>query len=128
MPAGVRMITERRTPRDKYADVALACGDLQLPIEVKGQWHRDLWNAASTQLDRQYAADYRAHGRGLYLVLWFGAEVPRNKRLRRHPDGCDPPTTPAALRTMLVERIPAPRRAAIDVVVLDLSLNDADAT
>src|SRR5690606_31431129 len=37
---------------DKEVDIVCRCDKLSLPIEVKGQWHRDLWHAADTQLDR----------------------------------------------------------------------------
>ncbi|MFE0305528.1 hypothetical protein, partial [Bacillus altitudinis] len=57
---------------DKEADIGCTIGQLRLPIEVKGQWHPELWTGADNQLNKLYAQDWRAEGRGIYLVLWFG--------------------------------------------------------
>ncbi|WP_242558264.1 MULTISPECIES: hypothetical protein [Pandoraea] len=118
----VQRITEADMPQTKRADLAFTRGAMQLPIEVKGQWHSEVWDAATGQLDRQYLIDWRSEGRGIYCVLWFG-DLPSatNRRLKAHPDGLPAPTTPDAMRTMLIERIPEARRAEIDVVVIDLT-------
>jgi len=107
---------------NKRADLAYARNSMQLPMEVKGQWHNDVWDAASDQLDVQYLVDWRSEQRGIYCVLWFG-DVPSvsKRRLKSHPEGRPAPTSAAAMRDMLIERIPGARRALIDVVVLDLS-------
>lgn len=119
---GVIRIPERDMPDDKRADLGFAIANLQLPLEAKGQWHPEVWNAASGQLDAQYLRDWRSQGQGIYLVFWF-AEVPAptRRRLRPPPAGMPKPTTAAEMRELLVERLPAERRPAIDVVVLDLS-------
>ncbi len=44
---------------------------MELPIEIKGQWHKEIWNAAETQLG-DYQRDYHSGGYGIYLILWFG--------------------------------------------------------
>jgi hypothetical protein len=62
-------------------------GPLRMPIEIKGQWHTALWQAADQQLAELYAKDWRADGHGIYLVLWFGDHVSKNKRLRGPPRG-----------------------------------------
>jgi hypothetical protein len=51
--------------------------------------------------------------------MWFGDVS--GKQLPPHPDGKDRPATPAALRQMLIERIPEERRSMIDVYVIDVS-------
>ena len=45
-----------------------------LPVEVKGQWHSELYSAFDSQLDRLYAIHPDADGQGIYLVLWFGVD------------------------------------------------------
>src|SRR5205814_402936 len=50
----IQRITEADMPRTKRADLAFARGAMQLPVEVKGQWHKDVWDAATGQLDVQY--------------------------------------------------------------------------
>ena len=120
VPAGVQIEPEgQQGPGARSADFVASHDDIRLPIEIKGQWNRDVWDAASEQLDAYYAREWRAKGRGLYIVLWFGCV--RRKQLKRHPEGLDRPETPDELRQMLVDRIPKARRAQLDVFVLDLT-------
>jgi hypothetical protein len=44
--------------------------DLLLPIEVKGDWNRELWTAPKEQLAKKYSSDPRCKNTGIYLVLW----------------------------------------------------------
>ena len=119
LPPSIRFEPERHMPRQKRADIAAIRNAIGLPVEIKGQWHRDVWNAACDQLDANYARDWQAEGRGAYIVLWFGDIA--GKRLPRHPDGLKPPDTPKALGGMLVDRLPEERRFWIDVFVLDVT-------
>lgn len=110
---------ESTMPERKRVDILVIYSGMAIPVEIKGQWHPDVWNAATVQLDRKYTRDYRTEGRGIYLVLWFG-EVP--KKQLRHPPGSEPvPTNPEELRTMLEHRLTAAERARINVFVLDVS-------
>lgn len=119
--AGITFVPEAHVAADKQVDIACSIGDLRLPIEVKGQWHRNLWHAADTQLDRLYANDVRADGYGIYLVLWFGDHVAKNKRLRRPDSNIDCPQTPEQLCAMLASTSRAAQNGRIEVFVLDLS-------
>jgi hypothetical protein len=118
----VQRITEADMPKTKRADLAFACGQLQLPMEIKGQWHPEVWHAATRQLDLQYLIDWRSEQRGIYCVLWFG-NVPSKsgRRLKAPPEGIKAPKTTDEMRKMLIDRIPEARRTLIDVVVLDLT-------
>ena len=103
----------------KAKDIACSLRpDLMVPIEIKGQWHRDLWHAADTQLERLYAADWRADRRGIYLVLWFGDA---GKRLAAPPKGTPRPATPEDLRRALIAQSTAAQQSLVEIVVLDLS-------
>ena len=115
----IRFEPERHMPKKRRVDIAAIRNAIGLPVEIKGQWHRDVWNAACDQLDANYARDWQADGRGAYVVLWFGDVV--RKQLPRHPDGLERSETPEALRRMLVERLPDERRFWIDVFVLDVT-------
>lgn len=121
---GVRQLTEADMPHSKRADLAFACGNLQLqlPLEVKGQWHPDVWDAATRQLDQQYLIDWRSDDRGIYCVLWFG-DLPwsTGRRLQAHPSGAKPPASAKEMKAILMAGIPEQRRSQIDVVVLDLT-------
>lgn len=118
----VQRITEADMPKTKRADMAFARGQLQLPMEVKGQWHKKVWDAATRQLDQQYLIDWRSEQRGIYCVLWFGDLPSRSgRRLKAAPKGVATPKTPDEMRETLIARIPESRRPLIDVVVLDLT-------
>jgi hypothetical protein len=118
----IQRITEADMPMTKRADLAFARGPMQMPMEVKGQWHKEVWDAAAGQLDLQYLIDWRSDQRGIYCVLWFG-NVPSKtgRRLKAHPGWIDAPKTAEEMRTMLIARIPEARRSLIAVVVLDLT-------
>lgn len=119
---GIQRITEADMPQNKRADLAFARGQMQVPIEVKGQWHPEVWDAATGQLDAQYLIDWRSEQHGIYCVLWFG-DLPSNtnRRLKVHPEGLPRPESAERMRSMLVDRVPGARRMLIDVLVLDLS-------
>jgi hypothetical protein len=76
----VRCYTESTMPHNTRCDFLNAFGEMNLPVEVKGQWHPELWTAAAGQL-QNYAGEYRAQGRGIYLALWFGRVSGKNPPL-----------------------------------------------
>ena len=47
------------------ADIVLTRNAIKLPVEIKGQWSRDVWDAAVDQLDAKYTVDWQAEGRGV---------------------------------------------------------------
>jgi hypothetical protein len=118
----VQRITEADMPNTKRVDLAFARRQLQLPMEVKGQWHPEVWHAATGQLEAKYLVDWRSEQRGIYCVLWFG-DLPSKsgRRLKVPPVGLKTPQSADEMRRMLVEQVPEARRALIDVVVLDLT-------
>ena len=119
VPRAIQIEPEAHMPEGRRADFVLSHDAIRLPIEIKGQWHDNVWNAASEQLDAYYAREWRAQDRGVYIVLWFG-NVP-GKQLAGHPDGLARPATPQELREMLIARLPESRRSQIDVFVMDLT-------
>ena len=88
-----------------------------LVIEVKGQWNRELFKAASEQLHRRYAVHPDAEHQGIYLVLWFGGNTTvagkQNSSI----------TSPQQLGDSIVSSMPDHLYGLIDVFVLDLSLD-----
>ena len=118
-PQSIRLEPETRMPLGTRADIALSRLAMKLPVEIKGQWHPKIWDAATDQLTAKYAVDWQADGRGTYVVLWFG-DVP-DKQLSKHPEGLEAPASPGDLRRMLIERLPEARRGWIDIFVMDVS-------
>ena len=110
-------------PEDKRVDIVaslmLEGATSDLPVEVKGQWHKDIWTAAVTQLDKRYTRYVNARGRGVYLVLWFGKV--KGKNLPRRADRQALPATPQELQGTLCADLPEESKNRIEVVVLDVS-------
>lgn len=67
----IKILKESASVKEKRVDIKVYLDKLIVPIEIKGQWHRDIWSAAESQL-HAYASEYGADGYGIYLVLWFG--------------------------------------------------------
>ncbi|WP_333568537.1 NACHT domain-containing protein [Sphingorhabdus sp.] len=119
LPEAIRFEPEMHMPGQKRADIAVIRNSIGLPVEIKGQWHKEVWNAPMEQLAALYARDWHAEGRGVYIVMWFGSVS--GKQLPRHPDGLDAPKTSQELQLMLVDRLPEAQRSLIDIYVVDVS-------
>lgn len=119
-PYGILCEPEGHLANDKRVDIKCTIDQLMLPIEIKGQWHKDLWHAADTQLDRLYSNDWRAERKGIYLVFWFGPNVPQKKKLKSLGNGRNRPNTADELRLALIESSEVAKKGLIEVVVLDM--------
>jgi len=86
-----------------------------LVVEAKGQWHPQLFEAASTQLDVRYASHHDAEKQGVYLVFWYGSGTKVADRVRHGI------TSPGALKEKITSIMEAGLRGRLDVFVLDLS-------
>lgn len=117
---GIDASPEVAMPQSKRADSGFRLNGMVIPLEAKGQWHSDVWTASQTQLDQTYTIDHRAYGYGIYLVFWFGPDVPKRRRLHSPPRGERHPSSAQEMRDQLKARIPKERRDSIKVVVLDL--------
>jgi hypothetical protein len=118
LPFGIQASPEGHLADDKRCDIICTLGDAMVPIEIKGQWHPQLWSAADCQLDRLYVNDWRAE-RGIYLVLWFGRDS--IKRVTNAPDGIAAPQTAQELQVALAAQSVTTRQGRTEVVVLDLT-------
>lgn len=83
--------------------------------EVKGQWHKDLYSAATTQLHQRYSIHPDAAEQGIYLVVWFGSHEMVAKRKRHNIK------TAHQLKLAIEETIPLELKGLIDIFVLDVS-------
>ncbi len=88
---------------------------LLLVVEAKGQWHTDLYSAASAQLNERYASHPDAARQGIYLVFWFGSDTEVADRVRHGI------STAEQLREEIISKMPKELDGMIDIVVLDLS-------
>lgn len=87
-----------------------------LPVEVKGQWHPELYSAFDSQLNRLYAIHPDAEGQGIYLVLWFGSD---EKVANRKKHGIN---SAEELYLNIQKQIPEELKHQIDIFVLNLAI------
>jgi len=92
----VRAHTEGTMPNSTRCDLLNTHDLVNLPIEIKGQWHGEVWTAAAEQL-QNYAREYHSDGRGIYLVLWFGYLGPNHPK---NPHGWTGQPLPKTLKKM----------------------------
>lgn len=118
LPFGIKAMPEGVLADSKRCDIICLLGDMMIPIEIKGQWHRDLWTAADNQLDLLYTNDHRAE-RGIYLVLWFGDGT--IKPLKAPPKGVTLPSSIDGLRDALVGLSASTGDGRTEILVLDIT-------
>lgn len=114
----VRVHTEGTMANNNRCDLLCTIGETDLPIEIKGQWHPNVWTAACDQLEDNYSSHYRADGRGVYLVLWFGnisGSNPPGIRENGRPEGAQ------EMLGAISERSPRDISSKTKLFVLDLS-------
>ncbi len=86
-----------------------------LVTEVKGQWHDELYTAASAQLHERYSIHPDAEQQGIFLAIWFGVDEEVAGR-KKHGIG-----SAQELRLSIEAKLPQALRGLIDVFVLDVS-------
>lgn len=86
-----------------------------LVTEVKGQWHRDLYSAASAQLYDRYSIHPDAEQQGIFLVIWFGeSEIVAGRKTHGVKNAKE-------LKISIEAALPIDLKGLIDVFVLDVS-------
>jgi hypothetical protein len=104
---------------DKRADLVAFVPGAKVPIEIKRDYHADVWTAAQSQLERAYTRDPETSGYGIYVVLWFGDGRP--KSMPRPPGGGSRPTTWTEMEERLRRTIRADQRTRLAVIVVDVT-------
>lgn len=98
-PKGVSVEREGDFAAHKRADIVIRHHLSKLPIEIKRNFHADVWKAMDWQLAGQYAADPECQGYGIYLVLWFGPV--KGFSMPTPPGGPARPKTPQEMQATL---------------------------
>ncbi len=111
---------EVRYADEKRADIAIYSRGMKLPIEIKRDDHKKIWEAAKNQLETQYSRDPASEGNGIYLVFWFDGKGMVNPKPK--PKGFKKPTNADELRTALQSTVPESSSGLIDVMVIDVSV------
>ena len=117
LPYGVSVELEAYQAKQKRADMTVSfTGEgktFYLPIEIKRDYHKDLWKAIHEQLIPFYTIAPETEGRGLFLVIWFN--------MLTHPKGLPPPKSAEQLAAMLKDTMTPQEQKLIDIFVLDVS-------
>ena len=118
-PQNVFVEPEGHMATDKRADLVAMLPKMKVVVELKRDYHAELWSAIHNQLDRFYTRDPEAQGFGIYGVFWYGA-----KRGRSFPSPPAPlmmPQSAAEMERQLQSLIPAEKRTKLRAVVIDVS-------
>jgi hypothetical protein len=119
-PLKVSIDPEGHMAGGKRADmVATFDGKYRIPIELKRNYHSDVWTAPMAQLDRLYTSDPQAHGFGVYGVFWFGNAEGRQTPVA--PLSGSRPSTATAMKSELDAGLPIDRRDRLAVVMFDVA-------
>jgi len=118
-PQGISVTPEHQLKGAKRSDFTatkMIGGKRRLLVtEVKGQWHDELYTAASTQLHERYSIHPDAEQQGIFLVIWFGADE-RVAGRKKHSIG-----SAQELKSSIEARLLQELTGLIDVFVLDVS-------
>jgi hypothetical protein len=116
-PLGIDSQPEFDYINDKRADIRVSYRNtIIVPIEIKGEWHPELWRAVQSQLIPQYTKQEETDGFGIYLVIWIGgAEQPTARDNGRRP------TSPLDLESRLNNHLPKTDQQRIAVRVLNVT-------
>ena len=119
LPLGVDVQPEGRYADDKRADIRVSCGHDNVPVEIKGSGHRDLWSAVHSQLIARYVRDPGTGGHGIYLVFWFGND---ERHRQTPPETGSPPTSAAELEGLLKGTLSDDELLKIRICVIDVAI------
>ncbi|HBV4559044.1 TPA: hypothetical protein MDY63_003931 [Klebsiella aerogenes] len=103
----------------KRADIIISLPGIKIPIEIKRDYHRDVWSALNEQLDQLYTTNPDAEGYGIYLVFWFGASRPN--AIPRPAKDTPPPVNATTMEDILNEAVPMVKRDRLSAIVIDVS-------
>jgi hypothetical protein len=118
-PYGITITPEHHLKDAKRCDFTAAKmihGERRLLVtEIKGQWHKEVYSAAASQLFRLYSIHPDAEQQGIYLVIWYGADVEVAARKGHKIENA------TALKSAIEAELPQELKGLIDVFVLDVS-------
>ncbi|MGJ0515578.1 MAG: NACHT domain-containing protein [Methylomicrobium sp.] len=118
-PQGISVTPEHQLKGAKRSDFTatkIIGGKRRLLVtEVKGQWHDELYTAASAQLHERYAIHPDAEQQGIFLAIWFGGDEKVAGR-KRHAIG-----SARELKSSIEATLPPELVGLIDLFVLDVS-------
>jgi predicted NACHT family NTPase len=119
LPLGVTAEPEGHMVGDKRADMSVAMPGRKILVELKRDYHTDVWTAVEGQLERYYAHDPEAKGFGVFCVFWFGDKRP--SAIPAPPGGLFRPRSASEMEQMVRGLMPLDHRSRLAVIVIDVS-------
>lgn len=119
MPLGVAVEPEGHMFTDKRADIVAIRSSTKVAVELKRDFHAEVWTAIQGQLDRFYTRDPASDGYGIYGVFWYGSRRPSS--MPAAPTTVSRLDTAQDLLKSLECLVPEADRSRIKVVVFDVS-------
>lgn len=121
-PLDIHIDLEKSMSQQNRCDITVAFSlsgqTYLLVIEAKGQWHTELYTAASEQLHKCYSIHPNAADQGIYLVFWFSSNEKVAGRKNRNINNAQ------ELKFSIESHMPSELKDKIDVFVLDVSKSD----
>jgi hypothetical protein len=118
---GISVEPEGHMLGNRRADIVAGAVGMKIVVELKRDYHQEVWRAIHEQLDRFYTRDFEASGFGIYGVFWFGKKRPA--RLAGAPIGVPEPETAQEMQEQLQSLVPDGKKNKIQVRVIDVSGN-----
>ena len=115
LPDGCDAQPEGQYAGDRRADIRVAAGKWNVPVEIKKNSHAALWRAVRNQLLPRYTNDPATEGLGIYLVLWFGAWLTAPLAEGPRPQSADD------LRDRLIADLSPEERRRVAIIVMDVT-------
>jgi len=115
---GIQAEPEGHFAEDKRADIKVLFSSLVLPVEIKRHYHKDIWTAATEQLQKRYSRDPGSFGHGIYLVFWFGSDY---RKAPKPPNNSVSLTSAMEFEEEIKNTIPDEIKSNIEVIVFDCS-------
>ena len=118
-PHGVCVEPEGHMASDKRADIVAFLPGIKVVIELKRDYHAEVWTAIDRQLDRFYTRDPGAKGFGIYSVFWYGSQ--RGRPIPKPPAPLSIPLSADEMQCHLTSLLPPEKCNRIKVFVVDVA-------
>lgn len=108
---------------DKRSDIKVSYIDgnkIVTPIEIKRDFHPDVWKSLWTQLIKQYTRDLDTQGYGIYVIFWFGTGATHPPPEGKKPSSAD------EMKQALLGMMTDEEKRLIGLCVIDCSFSNQD--
>lgn len=120
-PLGIYSVEpEGHMVENKRTDILVSYNDMKIVIELKRDYHPEVWSSIRDQLDRYYTRDPLCRGYGIFGVFWFGDDK-RPQYVPKPPGEEEKPQSADEMEKILNSIIPNDKKHLIKAIVIDVS-------